>query len=32
MTPIVSLKQQLLREVEALPEERLQDVLQFVLL
>lgn len=30
MTPIVSLKQQLLREVEALPEERLQDVLQFV--
>ncbi|MEQ9622233.1 hypothetical protein [Coleofasciculus chthonoplastes] len=30
MTPLVSLKQQLLREIEALPEEQLQDVLQFV--
>jgi len=30
MTPIVSLKQQLFRKIETLPEERLQDVLQFV--
>ncbi|MEQ8387066.1 MAG: hypothetical protein RH949_32385 [Coleofasciculus sp. A1-SPW-01] len=30
MTPLVSLKQQLLREIEALPEEQLQDVWQFV--
>lgn len=30
MTPLVSLKQQLLREIETLPEEQLQDVLQFV--